>query len=111
MDDYVPASYNAYYDRAEQAVFADYVVVMAYDEHYVKGPEAGSTSSLAFVKQSAERTIAEVPKEKVIVGLPFYSRLWCETPADSESDKTDNSQVFVDNSDGIYDSKEQQIIC
>ena len=34
VDNYVPAAYNAYYDREEQAVFADYIVVMAYDEHY-----------------------------------------------------------------------------
>lgn len=46
----------------------------------------------------------------MIVGLPFYSRLWCETPADSESDKTDNSQVFVDNSDGTYDSKNNKYL-
>ena len=110
VDNYSPMPHTAFYDRTQQGQVVDYVVVMAYDEHYVKGPEAGSTSSLAFVKQSAERTIAEVPKEKVIVGLPFYSRLWCETPADSESDKTDNSQVFVDNSDGTYDSKNSKYL-
>jgi len=110
VDNYSPMPHTAFYDRTQQGQVVDYVVVMAYDEHYVKGPEAGSTSSLAFVKQSAERTIAEVPKEKVIVGLPFYSRLWCETSADSESDKTDNSQVFVDNSDGIYDSKNNKYL-
>ena len=110
VDNYSPMPHTAFYDRTQQGQVVDYVVVMAYDEHYVKGPEAGSTSSLAFVKQSAERTIAEVPKEKVIVGLPFYSRLWCETPADSESDKTDNSQVFVDNSDGTYDSKNNKYL-
>ena len=109
VDNYSPMPHTAFYDRTQQGQVVDYVVVMAYDEHYVKGPEAGSTSSLAFVKQSAERTIAEV-KEKVIVGLPFYSRLWCETPADSESDKTDNSQVFVDNSDGTYDSKNSKYL-
>ena len=110
VDNYSPMPHTAFYDRTQQGQVVDYVVVMAYDEHYVKGPEAGSTSSLAFVKQSAERTIAEVPKEKVIVGLPFYSRLWCETPAESESDKTDNSQVFVDNSDGAYDSKNNKYL-
>lgn len=110
VDNYSPMPHTAFYDRTQQGQVVDYVVVMAYDEHYVKGPEAGSTSSLAFVKQSAERTIAEVPKEKVIVGLPFYSRLWCETPAESESDKNDNSQVFVDNSDGTYDSKNNKYL-
>lgn len=110
VDNYSPMPHTAFYDRTQQGQVVDYVVVMAYDEHYVKGQEAGSTSSLAFVRQSAERTIAEVPKEKVIVGLPFYSRLWCETQAKDESEKTDNSQVFVDNTDRKLDSKSDKYL-
>ena len=56
--------HTAFYDRTQQGQVVDYVVVMAYDEHYVKGPEAGSTSSLAFVKQSAERTIARYQRKR-----------------------------------------------
>ena len=72
--------HTAFYDRAQQAEMVDYVVVMAYDEYYAGGEEAGSVSSLGWVKQSAERTLEEVPKEKLIVGLPTYARLWKETP-------------------------------
>lgn len=110
VDNYSPMPHTAFYDRTQQGQVVDYVVVMAYDEHYVKGQEAGSTSSLSFVKQSAERTIAEVPKEKVIVGLPFYSRLWCETPAESEAEKTSDSQVFVDNTSRSLDSKSDKYL-
>ena len=52
VDDYVPSSFTAFYNRAEQATFADYVVVMAYDEHYAGSEEAGSVASIGFVKEA-----------------------------------------------------------
>ncbi len=78
VDNYVPSAWTEHYYRAEQGVVADYVVVMAYDEHY-SGSDAGSTSSLEFVRQGVEDTLAEVPAEKLICALPFYTRLWTET--------------------------------
>ncbi len=75
VDNYVPSAWTEHYYRAEQGVVADYVVVMAYDEHY-NGSEPGSTASLEFVRQGVEDTLQEVPAEKVICALPFYTRLW-----------------------------------
>ena len=54
---------------------ADYVIVMAYDEHYAGG-EAGSVSSIPYVREGIENTLKEVPKEKVINAVPFYTRVW-----------------------------------
>ena len=54
----------------------DYVIIMGYDEHYVGSVEAGSVASLPWVEQGIADTIAEVPPEKVILGIPFYCRLW-----------------------------------
>lgn len=78
VDNYVPASFNRFYDRREQGIVADYVVIMGYDEHY-SGGGAGSVSSLEYVRGGIERTLEEVPKEKLINGVPFYTRLWTET--------------------------------
>ncbi len=78
VDNYVPSPWTNYYDRKEQAVFADYIVVMAYDEHYA-GAEAGSTASMEFVLSGIEATIAQVPAYKVICGVPFFTRLWIGT--------------------------------
>lgn len=78
VDNYVPSAWTEHYHRTEQGVVADYVVVMAYDEHY-NGSDAGSTSSLEFVRQGVEDTLASVPAEKLICALPFYTRLWTET--------------------------------
>ncbi len=79
VDNYVPRSYNQYYHRDSQAVVADYLIVMGYDEHY-GGSDAGSTSSLPFVEDGIVQTLQEVPKEKLINAVPFYTRLWKLTP-------------------------------
>lgn len=77
VDNTVPAAYSAFYNREEQGRVADYVVIMAYDEHYAGG-EAGSVASLGYVKKGIEDTLKMVPKEKFINGIPFYTRLWKE---------------------------------
>ncbi|GFI36458.1 putative sporulation-specific glycosylase YdhD [Lachnospiraceae bacterium] len=80
VDNYVPKGYNQQYNRKEQGVVADYVIIMGYDEHYAGSPESGSVSSYNFVKEGIENTLKEVPAEKVISGIPFFTRLWEETP-------------------------------
>lgn len=77
VDNYVPAAYNSFYDREEQGIVADYVIIMGYDEHYA-GSEAGSVASYNYVKNGIESTLESVPKEKVINGVPFYTRIWTE---------------------------------
>lgn len=79
VDAYTPAEYNSYYDLAEQGRVVDYVILMAYDEHYAGSEESGSVSSIGFVESGVKGVLAKVPAERVIVGLPFYTRLWCET--------------------------------
>ncbi len=86
VDNYVPTAYTAFYDRAQQALYADYIMVMAYDEHYA-GSEAGSVSSYGFVEQGITETLKEVPKEQVVLGLPFYCRVWVEIPEYDENDQ------------------------
>lgn len=84
VDNYVPTAYTAFYDRAEQALFADYIAIMAYDEHYA-GSEPGSVASIGWVTEGIENTLKEVPADQIILGMPFYARVWKLTPADGES--------------------------
>ena len=76
IDDPVPMPYTAFYNRKEQGIVADYVIVMGYDEHYVGSEQAGSVASLPFVRAGIEETLKEVPADKIISGVPFYTRLW-----------------------------------
>lgn len=75
VDNYVPSSYSAFYNRREQGIVADYVIIMGYDEHYAGG-EAGPVASISYVKDGIGNTLKEVPKEKVINAVPFYTRVW-----------------------------------
>ncbi len=79
VDSYVPSAYTEYYDRTEQGKIVDYVVVMAYDEFYAGSEVAGPVSSLGFVKDAVNNILTMVPKEKTIIAIPFYTRLWKET--------------------------------
>lgn len=49
VDNYVPQSYNSHYDLKEQGIVADYVVIMAYDEHTEGSYEAGSVASTSII--------------------------------------------------------------
>ena len=84
VDNYVPKGYNMQYNREEQGIVADYVVIMGYDEHFAGSLEAGSVSSYNFVKEGIEETLKEVPADKIISGIPFFTRLWEETPKTEE---------------------------
>jgi spore germination protein YaaH len=97
VDNYVPSAYTSFYDRTEQGIVADYVIIMGYDEHYVGG-EAGSTASISWVSEAVTNTLKEVPAKKVILGIPFYTRLWKLTPtagADEESQAYETSSSAI----------------
>lgn len=76
VDNYVPTGYTDHYDRQEQGVVADYVIIMGYDEHYAGSPEAGSVASINFVEEGISKTVEQVPSNKVINAVPFYTRIW-----------------------------------
>lgn len=98
IDNYAPTVGTYHYDRKEQGVVADYVIIMGYDEHWSGGDSAGSSASLPFVKKGIEDTLKEVPSEKVINALPFFTRLWCETP----EEMADGNAKIITNSDSKY---------
>lgn len=75
IDDPVP-QFTSFYNRKEQGIVADYVIIMGYDEHTDGTEKAGSVASLPFVEEGIQQTLKEVPENKVINGVPFYTRLW-----------------------------------
>ena len=77
VDMFVP-TYTKHYNRTEVAKVVDYICVMAYDEHYSGSETSGPVASLPFVDRGIMDTLLEVPKEKIIMGMPFYVRVWRE---------------------------------
>lgn len=78
VDNPVPARYNALYDLETQGKVVDYVIIMAYDEHYSGSSTAGSVASLGFLKDAVNNTLQVVSKERIVMGIPFYTRIWAE---------------------------------
>ncbi len=99
VDNYVPMGYTDHYNRKEQGIFADYVIIMGYDEHYNGSPEAGSVASIGFVEDGIRKTVEEVPAQKVINAVPFYTRIWKTEGASltSEAVGMDLAEQFVSN--------------
>lgn len=78
VDDKVPLASNEYYNRTEQGKIVDYVIVMAYDEHWGVESGAGSTASISWVTDGIANTVKQVPAEKIVLGIPFYTKIWGE---------------------------------
>lgn len=97
VDNYVPTGYTDHYNRQEQGIVADYVIIMGYDEHYAGSEEAGSVASIDYVENGIEQTVSQVPAEKVINAIPFYTRIW-ETTGDTISSQAvgmDTAEEYV----------------
>lgn len=80
----IPSQYSTQYDLEEQGKVVDYVIIMGYDEHHKESPESGPVASLDFVQQGIKDALKDVPSEKLINAVPFYTRLWKEIPKTEE---------------------------
>lgn len=108
VDNYVPKAYTNLYNRKEQGVFADYVIIMGYDEHYNGSEQAGSVASIGYVTEGIQKTLDEVPANKVINALPFYTRMW--TVVDRNDDEIATAPVDSDGNLVTYKITEVQTL-
>lgn len=109
IDNYVPTEYSAYYNRKEQGNVVDYVITMAYDENHGGSKTSGSVASYNFVKSGIENTLKQVPKEKIIIGIPFYTRLWKETP-EGEGVKVSSEAYGMNEAADLLERNEAKIV-
>lgn len=65
----------------------DYVMFMAYDQHGVSSKEEGTVAGFDWVELNVNKFLKqeEVPSEKLVLGIPFYTRLWKETDGEITS--------------------------
>lgn len=106
-------TYSLCYDRAAIAQYADYVALMAYDQNGTWSKKAGSVAGLDWVEESIKITLNEVPAEKLLLGIPFYARLWREengTVVKTSAIGMDTAKKQVDNAGAqiVYDQKTGQ---
>ncbi len=110
--------WSLFYDRERLGEVVDYMMVMTYDEHWASSPKAGSVASLPWVEKGITDIIKEdrVPPSKLLVGVPYYTRLWMEETIDgvtSVSSKTFSmtaAQNYIKekNLEPIYDEQTKQ---
>ncbi len=67
--------WNGSYDYNGLSKYSDYLMLMTYDEHY-QNSIPGPVASLSFSRRSIEHALNEVPKDKIVLGIPFYGRIW-----------------------------------
>lgn len=72
---YLTTGWHGSYDYKTLGQYSDYIMVMAYDEHY-EGGTPGPVASIEFVENAIKYAIENVPKEKIVLGIPFYGRYW-----------------------------------
>ena len=88
VDTYVSQAYNQFYNRKGISEVADYLVIMGYDEHWAGDSEAGSVASLPYVQKGINEVLEYAPADRVINGIPFYTRIWTETKEGAGSEGT-----------------------
>ncbi|MHC1749030.1 MAG: glycosyl hydrolase family 18 protein [Cellulosilyticaceae bacterium] len=79
VDVYMPSDWSGHYEREEVGKLVDYFMVMAYDQHWSGSEEAGPVAGLDWVEEGIKNNLKEVPKEKLVLGMPFYTRIWEES--------------------------------
>jgi spore germination protein YaaH len=79
-------TWSQFYDRKALGEVVDYMMVMTYDEHWASSPIAGSVASLPWVEKGIVRIMNEdqVPASKLVLGVPYYTRIWTETTVDGK---------------------------
>jgi hypothetical protein len=78
VDVLVPQAWSHFYRRDLIGLTADFICVMTYDEHYPGSPNSGPVASLPFVYKGVTDMLEMVPKNQLVMGLPFYNRIWIE---------------------------------
>jgi len=71
----ITTGWHGSYDYEELGKYSDYLMVMTYDEHY-GGGISGPVASIDFVENSIKYALERVPGEKIVLGIPFYGRIW-----------------------------------
>ena len=69
------------YNRHVIGKIADYIVFMAYDQHGGSSEKIGTNSGYDWIETNINKFIGtqeEIDAEKVILALPFYTRVWKE---------------------------------
>lgn len=64
------------FDRYDISKNCDYIIFMAYDQYGVSSTTAGTTAGYNWIKLSLDKFLRDIDSNKIILGIPFYTRTW-----------------------------------
>ena len=84
------------YDRNEIANAADYIIFMGYDQNGISSPKEGTTAGCDWVKANINKFLGQegVDSSKLILGVPFYTRVWIEKDGELYSKVWDMEDIY-----------------
>lgn len=93
------------YDRYTLGKTADFIMFMAYDQYGVSSTTAGTTAGCDWVETNVKKFLGqeEVSADKLILGIPFYTRIWKEVNGNVTSDV-----INIGNIDKVIPSNAQK---
>ncbi len=103
-------NWSMVYDRPELAKVLDYMAVMTYDEHWASSPVSGSVASLPWVRTGLERILEQIPPHKLLLGVPFYSRVWEEETLESGEIRVRSSAHSMNGIKAIIEENRAEIV-
>lgn len=109
VDMYIPTPWTAHYNMEEVGKIVDYVIIMAYDEHYSTSKESGSVASINWVDKAMNDASQKVDKNKLIMGMPFYTRRWAEETVNGETKVSSVSMKMQEAYDILVENNAQII--
>lgn len=112
----ISENWSKSFDREAMADIVDYIMLMAYDQHWSTSPKAGSVAQYTWVEKSIIEALEQVPNNKLILGVPSYTRLWEEeknngkTEVSSKALSMEEAEKFIqdNNIDLIWDMESGQ---
>ncbi|MBU5439675.1 glycoside hydrolase [Tissierella sp. MSJ-40] len=96
------------FDRERLSETVDYIMLMAYDQHWASSPVAGSVAQYSWVEKSLIKVFEVIPKEKIILGVPFYSRLWKVENVD-ETEKVSSQALSMESAKEFIEKNNIQL--
>lgn len=92
------------YDHEALGRLVDYLIVMTYDQHWASSPISGPVAAYDWVNQGVEKLISVMDSQKLIMGVPFYTRVWREYPS------TEKPNTYVNKSAAIGMEAQQNLL-
>ena len=104
-------TWSKVYDRKTLSQYVDFMILMAYDEHWGSSPISGSVASLPWTEESITMSLEEIPVEKLVLGIPLYMRVWEEKPVSGQKYKKVGSRaITLSGFDKLFAEKQLKLV-